>query len=63
MKRATRMALVTGEMSDCMSGAGAGQSGVELRVCPSVRPYVPLFSPPSPGISASSPRRRSGSNC
>lgn len=34
MKSATRMALVTGEMSDCMSGAEPGQSGVRLRVRP-----------------------------
>lgn len=55
MKSATRMALVTGEMSDCMSRAGAGQSGVELRVCP----FRPSFCPSVPLVRRQSVRRRS----
>lgn len=48
MKSATRMAFVTGEMSDCMSGARAGQSGVRLRVPPQSAVSLALLrsSPP-----------------
>lgn len=52
MKSATRMALVTGEMSDCMSGAEPGRAAWGLRVRPSVRPQsavslaLHLSSPP-----------------
>lgn len=47
MKSATRMALVTGEMSDCMSGAEPGRAAWLLRVRPSSVCYLsgsPLLS-------------------
>lgn len=49
MKSATRMALVTGEMSDCMSGAEPGRAAWGSA---SVRPSsVRCLSPPAPFFS------------
>ena len=52
MKSATRMALVTGEMSDCMSGAEPGRAAWKLRVRPS---SVCCLSPRSPALLSAAP--------